>query len=166
MEIDKDLVKIHIDLPEHWSSGGESMWAKPLGDDLYEVRNVPFNAYGLNFADVVYAVAHSPDLKPSVIEVKKRSGHQTLRVIFEKNFPEDQRAELLKTLNKFKAFHENANNKLFAIDIELGGNYEAVYDQLQEWQNQEILSFETCDFRVEGRFDLDYSDTEETIDSN
>lgn len=33
---DPDLTKLHIDLPNHWATGGESLWARSLGDDLYE----------------------------------------------------------------------------------------------------------------------------------
>ena len=41
---DAGLVKIHVDLPNHWATGGESMWATPLGFDLYRIENVPFYA--------------------------------------------------------------------------------------------------------------------------
>jgi hypothetical protein len=31
------LLKVYVDLPNHWYTGGESLWAKSLGDDLYEM---------------------------------------------------------------------------------------------------------------------------------
>lgn len=31
---DDELTKVYVDLPNHWAVGGESLWARPLGDDL------------------------------------------------------------------------------------------------------------------------------------
>lgn len=72
------LTKVHIDLPNHWATGGESLWALPLGDDLYEIRNSPFYAYGINWGDVVWAHSNDPELKPQVREVVTPSGNRTL----------------------------------------------------------------------------------------
>ena len=69
-----NLTKVHIDLPNHWGTGGESMWARALAEDRYEIRNVPFYAYGLNFLDVVLANSDDPDLKPEVRRVVQASG--------------------------------------------------------------------------------------------
>src|SRR5262245_56299849 len=77
------LTKVHIDLPNHWWFKGESLWARPLGDDLYEIHNVPFCAYDINCRDVVRATADGPDLKPEIREVVRRSGNRTLRIIFQ-----------------------------------------------------------------------------------
>jgi hypothetical protein len=38
----ENLVKLHIDLPNHWAIGGESMWATPLENDHYQLENVLF----------------------------------------------------------------------------------------------------------------------------
>jgi len=60
---DRDpLVKLHVDLPNHWLWKGESMWVRPLGGDLYEIENSPFCAYGLSYKDVVIARSVSPAL--------------------------------------------------------------------------------------------------------
>ncbi len=38
---DEQLTKVHIDLPDHWATGGESLWARQLGDDRFrDVREV------------------------------------------------------------------------------------------------------------------------------
>jgi hypothetical protein len=83
-----ELTKAHVDLPNHWVVGGESMWARALGEDAYELQNVPFHAYDLNYLDVVEAVVASPDRKPSVIRVIRRSGHRTLRLFFKDSTPD------------------------------------------------------------------------------
>jgi hypothetical protein len=74
MDNNEELVKIHVVLPDNETIGGECLWAKQLGNDLYEIRNAPFFAYDLHFYDVVRAIAKRPELKPSIIEVVKRSG--------------------------------------------------------------------------------------------
>jgi len=147
------LVKLHIDLPNNEDVGGESLWAEDLGDNLYRVRNIPFNSYGINFHDIVYAKAKSEELKPSVIRVHEYKGHKTLRVIFINDSSEEERIARLKKLNVFKAYYENADGMLFAIDVEPDGNYGAVCDLLFKWENNGILSYETCESKVEGRFD-------------
>src|SRR5215471_20402845 len=112
------LTKVHIDLPNHWSTGGESLWARFLGGDFYELRSVPFYAYGLSFGDVVEAKAAEPDLKPEVLRVITAGGHRTLRVSFSKQVPEERRIELMKSLNALKGFFERATSSYFAVDVE------------------------------------------------
>ena len=150
---DEKLTKLHIDLPNHWATGGESMWAESLGQDLYRIRNVPFFAYGINFYDVVRATTDSPELKPEIREVVEPSGHRTLRLIFKRNVDREKQVALLDQLQKFKATYERADEINVAIDIEPDGSYNDVFDQLDEWENEGLLSFETCETRLEGSFD-------------
>ena len=150
---EEKLTKVHIDLPNHWAIGGESFWAKALGNDLYQIENVPFFAYGLNYHDIVKAISESQDLKPEIQEVVKRSGHKTIRVIFTKTVEREQQVNLLDTLEKFNATYERADAINVAIDIKTEGNYNAVYDLLEEYIEKDYLSFETCEARNEGSFD-------------
>ena len=127
--------------------------AKELGNDLYQIENVPFFAYGLNYLDIVKAIPESHDLKPEIQEVVKQSGHKTIRVIFNKTVEREQQAKLLDTLEKFNATYERADAINVAIDIKAEGNYNAVYDQLEKFIKKDYLSFETCETRIEGSFD-------------
>lgn len=129
------------------------MWAEELGSDLFRIRNVPFFAYGLNFHDVVRATADSPDLKPEIREVVESSGHKTLRILFPKSVERDEQVKLLDSLKEHEAYYERATATHVAIDVEPEGSYNDVYDQLQEWEEAGLLSFETCEARVEGSFD-------------
>ncbi len=150
-----NLTKIHLNLPRNKEVGGESFWAEELGNGLYRMRNTPFHAFGINFYDIVYAKSASDELKPSIIRVHEYCGHKTLRVIFLDSASPEERAEKLSELNKFKAYHENANGTLFAIDVEPEGDYGAVCDILYKWENEGILSYETCETREGFGFDAE-----------
>jgi hypothetical protein len=157
---EEQLVKIHLELPNHKGSGGESLWAKPLGNSLYELRNSPWFAYNLHFRDVVLAMADSPDKKPEIIKVVQRSGHKTLRVWFVPEFPADKRMDLLASLNHWKAYYENADGQLFAVDVEPDGDYQAVCNQLWAWQTEGKLVYETGTTRNESAFEVIPADEE------
>ena len=85
----EELTKVLVELPNHWATPGESMSARPLGNDLYEPENCPFHAYDLNYRDGVYAIADDPWHKPIVRRVERRSGRRTLRVVFLKHVSVD-----------------------------------------------------------------------------
>ena len=148
-------VKIYVDLPEHWAVGGESMWANPLGDDLYEIVNVPFHVYGINYGDVVRARAEAPDLKRQVIEVVERRGHHTLRMLFADEVGPEQQRAVLQRIEASGATYERANERHIAIDVPPETSYGTVVDLLYAFEEEGTLEYETCEFRVEGRFDLD-----------
>lgn len=153
MNEEDGLEKVHIDLPNHWAIGGESMWVEPLGNDLYKIENVPFYAYGLNFHDVVRATSDSVELKPEIRELVKASGHRTFRVFFEKHLKREQQEEILSSMKDLTISYERANSIYFALDMQPEGNYQAIFDRLDELEQQNILGFETCEARVEGSFD-------------
>ena len=150
---EEGLEKIHIGLPNHWAIGGESMWAEPLGNDLYKIENVPFYAYGLNFHDIVRATSDSDELKPEIRELIESSGHRTFRVFFKKHVERNQQEEILNSMKDLTISYERANSIYFALDMQPEGDYQAVFDRLDELEQQNLLGFETCDARVEGSFD-------------
>jgi hypothetical protein len=153
MSDDTSLVKIHIELPNHWATGGESMWARSLGDDLYAIDNVPFYAYGLNAEDVVRAVSLAPDLKPEIQVVVRPSGRRTIRVHFHEDTKEDVRIAFVEQLQRFGAGFERATSRLFAIDINPDGNYDGLRDHLDRAEASDTLAYETCEARSAGTFD-------------
>lgn len=150
---DGELEKVLVELPNHWATSGESMWARPLGNDLYELHNSPFHAYDLNFLDVVYAVSEDPNHKPVVRRVERRSGHRTLRVLFPKLVSNSQRDMLLKGLDRFGVTWEGSDGRLFSLDIPTESQYQAVCDQLWAWEQAGFLEYETCEARMPGGFD-------------
>ena len=152
-EEDDQLTKVHIELPHHWAIGGESMWARDLGGDLYQLRNTPFYAYDLNFGDVVRATADGPDLKPEIRTVVRRSGNRTLRVFFSESLDVQARLERLASLVPMHVSYEGATKRLYALDLEPEADMAAVRAVLDEWSEQGWASYETCEARVPGSFD-------------
>jgi hypothetical protein len=153
MNSEEGLEKVHIDLPNHWATNGEAMWARPLGGDEYEIQNLPFYAYGLNYLDVVEAIAAGPDRKPSVVRLVRPSGHRTLRVFFDESTAEPERVPLLETMSVLGTSIERATERLFAVDVRPDGDYSAVRTQLDAWVAEGLLDYETCEARIEGSFD-------------
>jgi Domain of unknown function (DUF4265) len=139
---DENLVKVFVEL-RGAPFETESFWAKPLGNDEYELRNSPWYAFDLHFYDVVRAVPDGPDEKPRILEVIRRSGHKTLRVLFPPETKESRRLEMLGLLHQWKGFHENCNGVLYAVDVEPDGDYEAVCNQLWVWEQEGLLHYET-----------------------
>jgi hypothetical protein len=150
-----NLTKIYIDLPEHWATSGESVWARALGGDLYEVDNVPFHAYGINWKDVVRAVAPDAGSKPRVVEVVKPGGHRTLRFFFSKDLADEEQGAFLARIRELGADIERADARLVAVDVPPEADYNNTCDLLALLERDGVLEYETCELRVPGRFDLD-----------
>ena len=146
-------MKVLVDLPNHCGTNGESMWARPLGDNLYELHNSPFYAYDLNYLDVVFALSDDPSMKPLVLRIERRSGHRTLRVILLPATPPLERTRILALLNESGATYENANSRLYSLDVRPDKSYDLVCEKLLELETAGLLEYETCEARVVGSFD-------------
>jgi hypothetical protein len=140
----ENLAKIVVRLPSDAPGESESLWAESLGNDLYRLRNSPWFAFGLHFHDVVRAVPDGPGELPRVREVVRRSGHKTLRVLFDGAVDEPDRKVMLEELHRWRCFHENADETLYALDVQPEGDNDAVFDQLTEWEEDGKLQFETA----------------------
>lgn len=150
---EEGLVRVHVELPNHWAIGGESMWSEPLGNDLYRIENVPFYAYGLNFHDVVRATPDSDEFIPGIREVVELSGHRTFRLFFNKKVSKEQQVEILDSFQELFVSYERANDIYVALDMKPEGEYQAVFDKLDHYLQQDLLGFETCEARIDGSFD-------------
>jgi len=148
-----ELTKIHIDLPNHWWHKGESLWARPLGNNAYEIENIPFCAYGLNCGDVVLATADSPDLKPEVRSVIRTSGNQTLRVSFCDRLSKEEQQSVVSTLESMGAELERATAQFVCINVPPTLDPQAVRGYLAKQESEGVLEYETCEERVLGSFD-------------
>jgi Domain of unknown function (DUF4265) len=122
---------------------GERVWALPLGADLYEIRNTPWHTCEVNWGDVVRAIAESEDHWPTMVEVVRRSGHRTLHIFFFKETTEIEKQGVLSRLTQWKASYENAQDRLYAVDVEPDGDFEGLCDLLGAPEMQKILDYRT-----------------------
>lgn len=102
---------------------------------------------------MVVAVAAEPHLKPQISRVERRSGHQTLRLIFKAETDRLERDEILGKINDLGTTYENANSKLYSLDIPRIEDFQPLCDQLWRWEQSGALEYETCEARVPGSFD-------------
>ncbi len=150
---DKELTKVHVALPHHGQIGGETFWAVPKDDDTFEIQNVPFFAYGLHFKDIVRATSDADGIL-QVREVVRRSGFDTVRVLFDEGLPVDK---ALAEVEALKAHHdisaEHAHGRLFALCVRPTGDLERLRDALDALFDDGVLDYETTVERVPGSFD-------------
>ena len=98
----------------------ERLWAFDLGDDRYQIDNVPWFVRDLAVGDVVRAQVRSPDSNPVFDVVLERSDHVTIRLICFRNGPLG--GDLARALEPFTAlgvYGEGvAQYGMVALDIE------------------------------------------------
>lgn len=136
---ERDLVKVTIDLNDD-VYGVETLWAAPLGDGRYRLRNVPFLAYGFSEDDVVNAAESGGRL--IVADVAQRSGHSTYRIFLLQPTDEAAFAHLWKPLADLGCSYERANTRLIAVDVPPGTDVYAVYDALERGEQAKNWEFE------------------------
>ncbi len=96
--------------------GGESLWAAPLGDDLYELRNSPWHARTINWLDVVEARPRTENEWPEFVKVHRRSGHRTIH-LYILDAGQSRREEILQRCNQLGATYEGMDHTIYALDF-------------------------------------------------
>jgi hypothetical protein len=118
----------------------ETMWAEPMGDRRFSLRNVPFYAYGASYGDVVTAFADEGRM--TVREVVQRGGHSTYR-LFVTNTEQLQRfGELWQPLERLGCTVERATERLLAMDVPPSVDIYAAYDALSLGEAEGVWDFE------------------------
>ena len=98
----------------------ETLWAEKVGPNLYRLDNSPWYAYGVSWLDVVEA---HPDAAGQLVmsRVAEKSGHRTIRVIFESSVEDSPNAqEVLHGAVALGVTYEGSNGRYMAIDIPPG----------------------------------------------
>lgn len=137
---DASLVKILYIIPEGEEDAGqgESLWAYPLGNQLYELQNIPFHAEHLNVEDIVRC-SEPPDTKPVIQELVKRSGNRTLRVIFRDETPDDTCVDIMWELRQRDIASEKVAHKRFMFNVPSTSDYDWARDFLKMKEHQGLL---------------------------
>jgi Domain of unknown function (DUF4265) len=140
-ERDEELAKIWVDVPYRTATVPEAVWARPLGDDLYELENIPL-ARGLHYRDGVRAVPQAEGDLPKAVEVVRRGGHKTLLVTFSPEAGEAEVADMLRRLERWGASRERFHGRFYGIDVGPDGDFDEVLFQLDEWEQEGLLHFQ------------------------
>ena len=108
----------------------ETLWADPVGPDLYRLDNSPFWAYGVSWRDVVEAHP-DPDGMLRMTRVVEKSGHRTVRVFMKPGIDNSPEAKaVMDGVRELGASYEGMNPTYLAIDIPPGVELMTVADYL------------------------------------
>ena len=121
---DQSLVKVCIPLGPGTCYETESVWAKPLDRDLYRILNVPFDAMGLAYEDIVHASERDGTLLLESVE--RRSGHSTYRFVRLDGIREEQWTPYWQPLQELGCSYANGS-RLFAVDVPPDADIHQVY---------------------------------------
>jgi Domain of unknown function (DUF4265) len=109
------VIRLNLDLPEIADlATSEQLWARKVGDDIFEVCCIPFFAYGLALGDLVQT-RNDPQAEYLVDKVLERKGHTTYRISFQST---DEWRSTIDELRDLGCFVEVRweNSKIVAVD--------------------------------------------------
>src|ERR1051326_1567993 len=136
------MVKIRIPLPERDASGAnaEWLWAAPIGNNTYALRNIPIFVFGLSYDDVVVAEPEGENL--AFRRVIGRGGHSTYRTYSKPNRHDPKVIYLLEQVFRLGCDLEPATGRIVGVDVLPKTDGHAVYAALQKAEDAGILEFE------------------------
>ena len=134
----KVVVKLEKDEDDYPPVDYEGLWARPLGEGLFQIDNVPFFATGIAYGDIVSAMPEQQELRFQ--EVVRPSGHSTLRLIIydEKEVPSVK--ALLEQLGC--AIEQSHIPGLISVDVPPAVSLAMVRQLLDEGEAQERWGYE------------------------
>ena len=126
------LVKVVFDVPEKDGSilKTESLWAEPVGEDRYRLRNVPVLVFGFSEQDVITATDNNGKLV--VTGVATRGGHSTYRLVLPEDTIEEKFLQDWVRLKELGCTYGRATRHYVAIDVPPHADIYAVYEALEE----------------------------------
>ena len=118
----------------------ETLWAVPLGNDLYRIDNSPFYAYGVSWQDIVLAPYDEQEGLPTFRAVREKSGNRTLRIVFDPPVePGNASDGVLQGLVALGCSYEGANRRYISInlppDVELQQVRSYLIERNAEWEH-------------------------------
>ena len=145
--LDHGLVHVifELDVEDGWPPvSAERVWALPLGDERFQLRNVPWFVRGVAEDDVVRAVAPTDSSWPVFIEQLEWSGNLTIRVIpFNAGPLLGSQEEVLKRLTPFGAEGEAAGDyPIVALTVPVGVQREPIRALLEQGTAEGWWEFE------------------------
>ena len=140
----KVLFKLDADAP----SATETLWAKSLGDGLYQLDNAPWYARGCALGDIVRCVEEEGGL-PRFAEVVRPSGNRTVR-IFVPDGPRRQHTK--ESMAEFLRSHDcsyegmGSEKGLIAVTIPEEVRSDTIFEYLDTHETNETAYWEAANF--------------------
>lgn len=119
----------------------ETLWAEPVGKDIYKLRNSPFFFYGASFEDIVRALP-AADGMLEFAEVVDRSGSSTYRIMVRESCTKDLFDKYRQRLIALGSSLERASHHLYAIDVPLGIDIDQVVEILDDGEANDVWDWE------------------------
>lgn len=135
------LILIQINQVEGNRQASNTTWAKPLGDDLYEISHPLSLISGFDVGDVVRAIASSDQATPTVIEMVQKGGYKTLHVSFIKSVSIADQQVILDELSMRNATCEMSFERFYTVVVPKD-NHDAICEYLRPLAAAAILRFE------------------------
>jgi hypothetical protein len=128
----KELVKIRFPLPPDENAEAEWLWAQPIEDLQFRLKNTPLFVEGIGNEDVVEAVVDDVHKVLEFRRVVRGGGHSTHRIALQPNASTERSATLRANLERRGCGIEGVSPRLFAIDIPPTTDIYEVYGLLNE----------------------------------
>tara|TARA_A200000113_G_scaffold87731_1_gene78298 strand:- start:1666 stop:2145 length:480 start_codon:yes stop_codon:yes gene_type:complete len=144
-------VKIEFHVPdEDGKTNIETMWAIDLGNNLYQLDNLPFYAYGISWHDKFKAEKQNEQGFAKFKEVTEKSGNKTLRLIFTEEDLDTRTAEqILENITEIGCSFEGATASYYTInvpaDIEMTDITEILTSNEIMWEHADPIYDEISD---------------------
>lgn len=134
------MVKVRFSDPA--GANTETLWAKPIDANLYQLDNSPFFVYGVSWQDTIEA-RPGKDHVLEYVRCVRKSGNRTVRIIFQDYRSSDSYAEeVLKGLRNLDCSYEGMQPKMISVNVPPKVDLRAVTDFLKQ---QSGLQWEYAD---------------------
>jgi hypothetical protein len=111
----QELAKVRFPLED---DKAETLWAIPLGNNLYQLDNTPWLVYGISWQDVIEAVYEDPNSLPVFQRIVRKSGNRTLRVVLDSAPGSASQSKfILDKLIELGCSYEGATKKYIGINV-------------------------------------------------
>jgi hypothetical protein len=108
----------------------ETLWAVPVGNDLYRLDNSPFFVYRVSWQDIVRAEPGADGVL-TLVNVAEKSGNRTVRVIMQTCKTTSEEAKpFLNGLLDLGCSYEGFQPRLVSINVPVGVDLQTVADYL------------------------------------
>ncbi|QHJ01045.1 DUF4265 domain-containing protein [Xylophilus rhododendri] len=143
--MDTKLVKVLLEVaPADWHSvSTETLWASPMGDHLYQLKNSPFFTKGFSYLDIVRA-EFSDDAGFLVVkEVVGKSGHSTYAIWIANGIEGNADFSMhWQSLEKAGCTYEGAHGQLISVDVPASADVVEAFRLMQAGEDAGVWHFQ------------------------